>query len=187
MVPATVRPRSSPLSALLAGLQSGMLGVLAMLAWLGVSAKMQGRSFWTDANLMASTFYGDSAIHSGFAFRTLSGVALYVLLYSSLGALFALVVADRQPRVRVLLLSVLFAVGWYYVSYNLIWKSLAPLMVLLHSPQPAILGHLVYGTLMGQYPAHMPKPPAPAPMAEVAPVPGPERSVAETQSEAPEP
>ena len=185
MVPATVRPRPSTLSALLAGLQSGMLGVLAMLAWLGVSAKMQGRSFWTDANLMASAFYGDSAIHSGFAFRTLSGVALYVLLYSSLGALFALVVADRQPRVRVLLLCVLFAVGWYYVSYHLIWRSLAPLAVLLHSPQPNVLGHLVYGTLLGQYPAHMPKPPAPAPDTEAAP--GSEPAASERPFEAPEP
>src|SRR5689334_23333120 len=101
MDPATHPSRPSRLTAGLAGLQAGMLGVCWMLAWLGISAKWQLRSFWTAENLMASVFYGDRAIRAGFAGRTLSGLALYLLLYSSLGALFAFLVADRLPRLRI--------------------------------------------------------------------------------------
>src|SRR5690348_18216230 len=93
------------LPAFSAGLQSGMMGVLWMLAWLGVSATWQRRSFWTAENLLASAFYGDSAIRSGFAFSTLSGMALYLLLYSLLGAAFALMVRERISRPRTVLLG----------------------------------------------------------------------------------
>src|SRR3954471_19701502 len=84
-------------SAFLAGLQGGMIGVLCMLAWLGLTATWQQRSFWTAENLMASVFYGRNAIRSGFAGETLSGLAVYVVIYSLLGAFFAVLVRDRLP------------------------------------------------------------------------------------------
>lgn len=150
---------ASRLSAASAGLQAGMLGVCWMLVWLGVSAVWQRRSFWTAENLMASAFYGDGAIRSGFAARTLSGIALYLLLYSLLGALFATVAGDRMPRLRVLLVSLLFALSWYYLSFRLIWKSVMPLVALLHSAQPTAVGHFVYGAVLGRYPVYLPHPP----------------------------
>ncbi|SPF38033.1 membrane hypothetical protein [Candidatus Sulfopaludibacter sp. SbA4] len=152
---ATENRRADTFSAILAGLQAGMLGVCWMLAWLGISAKWELRSFWTAENLMASAFYGDGAIRSGFAAKTLSGVALYLLIYSTLGALFAGVVADRLPRFRVVLMSVLFAMGWYYLSFRLLWKSLMPLVALLHSAQPTALGHMIYGAVLGRYPVYL--------------------------------
>src|SRR4051794_4058923 len=96
--------RPPVLSAFLAGLQGGMIGVLCMLGWLGVSATWQQRSFWTAENLMASVFYGGGAIRSGFAGETLSGLAVYVVLYSLLGAVFAMIVGDRLPQMRTFLL-----------------------------------------------------------------------------------
>lgn len=153
------------LSSLFAGLQAGMLGVLAMLAWLGVSAEWQRRSFWTSENLMASVFYGNRAIRAGFAGRTLSGLAVYLLLYSLLGALLAWAVRDRLARIRVLMVSVLFALIWYYLSYRLLWRTVAPLIALLHVERATVLGHLVYGTLLGRYPVYLPRPPVPPPPA----------------------
>ena len=158
---ATNAPRPSAVTAMLAGLQAGMLGVCWMLAWLGVSAKLGGRSFWTAENLMASVFYGDRAIHSGFASITFSGLALYLVLYSSLGAVFALLLANRLTRFRTLLVSLLFAMSWYYLSFRVFGKSVAPLVTLLHSEQPMVLGHLVFGTFLGRYPVYLPQPPAP--------------------------
>src|SRR5262245_17299169 len=68
---ATPEPlRAGAFSCALAGLQAGMVGVCWMLAWLGVSAVWQRRSFWTAANLMATAFYGERAIRAGFATRT---------------------------------------------------------------------------------------------------------------------
>ena len=97
MEPATESRRAGTISALSAGLQAGMLGGCWMLVWLGISSEWRRRSFWTAENLMASVFYGDAAIHSGFSLRTLSGMALYLLLYSTLGAFFAFAVRDRLP------------------------------------------------------------------------------------------
>src|ERR1044071_5222092 len=98
MDPATEDRQRDAFSAALAGLQAGMLGVCWMLAWLGVTAAWERRSFWMAENLMASVFYGDRAIRAGFAAKTLSGLALYLLLYSALGAVFAAAVANRVSR-----------------------------------------------------------------------------------------
>ncbi len=160
---ATETRRAGALSSFLAGLQAGLLGVLAMLAWLGISASWQQRSFWTSENLMASLFYGNRAIRAGFAGDTVSGLAVYLLLYSLLGSLLAVVLRDRLVRLRVLLLSVLFALAWYYFSYRVLWKAVAPLIALLHVERANVLGHLVYGTLLARYPLYLPQPPSPAP------------------------
>jgi hypothetical protein len=135
-------------SALLAGLQSGVLGALAMLAWLGVSARWQRRGFWTAANLMASCFYGDTAIRSGFSSSTVSGLALYLVLYGLLGAAFGLLVARRARGLRLALLALLFALAWYYLAFGLLSRKLAPLVALLHSERPTVLGHLIYGGML---------------------------------------
>jgi len=177
---ATENRRASTFSAILAGLQAGMLGVCWMLAWLGISAKWELRSFWTAENLMASAFYCDGAIRAGFAAKTLSGVALYLLMYSTLGALFAAVVADRLPRFRVVLLSVLFALGWYYLSFRLFWKSVMPLVALLHSAQTTVLGHVIYGAVLGRYPVYLPRQGPPPGDVEV---PAAEAAAAEAPSE----
>src|SRR5690349_8788335 len=89
--------------ALLAGLQAGMLGACWMLGWFGLASVWQRRSFWTAENLMATAFYGGSAIRDGFGVPTLSGLALYLLLYSTLGAAFAMLAGGRLPRHRIML------------------------------------------------------------------------------------
>jgi hypothetical protein len=157
-----------------------MLGVCWMLLWLGVSDVWQRRSFWTAENLMASAFYGEGAIRSGFAGRTLSGLALYLILYSLLGALLAAVIGGRMPRMRVFLVSLLFAVSWYYLSFRLLWTSLLPLVALLHSAQATSLGHLIYGAVLGRYPAYLPAEPVTA-----APTPQDPPLAAQAEIEAP--
>jgi hypothetical protein len=151
---ATESSRPPALSAFLAGLQGGMVGVLCMLAWLGISATWQQRSFWTAENLMATVFYGNRAIRSGFAGETVSGLAVYVALYSLLGALFAALLRDRLPRLRTFLLALVFALGWYYLSFRVLWRSAMPLVALLHVQGTTAFGHLIYGAVLGRYPAH---------------------------------
>jgi hypothetical protein len=159
MYAATESQRATRLQAASAGLQAGMLGVCWMLLWLGVSDVWQRRSFWTAENLMATAFYGENAIRSGFAVRTLSGLALYLLIYSLLGAVLAIAVSDRMSRSRVFLLSMLFALSWYYLSFRLLWKSVLPLVALLHSAQTTSVGHLIYGAVLGRYPGYLPRAP----------------------------
>ncbi len=139
----------------LAGLQAGMLGTVWLLLWMGISAKFQGRSFWTAENLMASVFYGGAAIRNGLAWHTVPGLALYLSVYCLLGALFAMAVRDRLPRLRLLLLSLIFALAWYYASFHGLWEALSPLIGRLHVERSTVLGHLIYGTFLSRFPAYL--------------------------------
>jgi hypothetical protein len=176
---ATEKRAAGAISAWLAGLQAGMLGAFGMLAWLGLSAEWHRRSFWTAENLMASAFWGSDALRSGFGFRSLSGLALYLVIYSLLGALFALALRSRVRPTRILLLGIIFALAWYYLSYRLIYEKVLPLVSLLHVERQTVLGHLIYGTFVGRFPAYLPKPPSAEPVAEPEPAP-------QTPSETPE-
>jgi hypothetical protein len=157
MESATERKPLDALSAFLAGLQGGMLGACWMLAWLGLSAVYQRRSFWTAENLMASAFYGSDAIRSDFSAMTFSGLALYLLIYSSLGAMFASIVRDRVTPGRLLLLGIVFALFWYYLAFRVLWRTAIPLVSLLHAERPTLLGHLIYGTFLGRFTAYLPR------------------------------
>jgi hypothetical protein len=163
MVAATKRPFANSLPAFLAGLQAGMSGVWWMLAWMGASAVWQRRGFWMPENLMASVFYGNAAIRRGFAAGTVSGLALYLLLYSLLGAAFAMAVRGRLPQPRLALVSVVFALCWYYAAFHLLARSVAPLVALLDPQRTTVLGHVVYGVLLARFPAYLPRTEAPPP------------------------
>ncbi|HWB85746.1 MAG TPA: hypothetical protein VG675_16495 [Bryobacteraceae bacterium] len=156
MSPATKNQRTDTLSLLLAGLEAGMAGAFAMLLWLGLSSAWSHRSFWTAENLLATVFYGDAAIRRGFAWSTVTGLALYVSIYSLLGAMFAVAMRERLPRMRLGLIAVLFGLCWYYVSFGVIWRHLSPLVTLLHVQRATILGHVIYGIFLGRFPAHLP-------------------------------
>jgi hypothetical protein len=152
-------------SAMLAGLQAGMVGALWMLAWLGVSAAWQNRGFWSSENLFATAFYGGDAVRSGFGVKTLPGLALYLVLYSLLGGIFALALRGRPRSGRLTLAGILFSLGWFYVSFHLLWKTAMPLVYLLYPDRPTVVGHLIFGVCIGRFPAHYPgqvsKPAAP--------------------------
>ena len=64
---------ANDLTILLAGLQAGMVAAFWMLVWLGISAMWMHRSFWSPANIMATSILGDRAIHPGLASTTPSG------------------------------------------------------------------------------------------------------------------
>jgi hypothetical protein len=156
----------------LAGLQAGMMGALAMLLWLGISALWQRRSFWTSENLLATTFYGSSAVHNGFSASTFSGLALYLLLYSTLGCLFAVTAAKAGPSARLVLAGILTSLGWYYVSFHFLWRAVGPLIPLLHAVAPTVLGHVIYGASIGRFPHYLARSEAlalPEPVVEPAP------------------
>ena len=50
-----------------------MVAAFWMLVWLGISAMWMHRSFWSPANIMATSILGDRAIHPGLASTTPSG------------------------------------------------------------------------------------------------------------------
>jgi hypothetical protein len=151
-----VRTRAGGLACALAGLQAGMLGALAMLVWLGIDSSLDRRSFWSEENLFASLFYGGDAVRAGFGLKTLAGVALYLIIYSLLGAMFAFAVRNRFRPMRNILLALAFALGWYYLSFHQLWKSAMPLVYLLYADRPMVAAHLIYGACLAAFPAYLP-------------------------------
>jgi len=143
------------LATLLAGLEGGTVGVLWMLVWLGASSVWQQRSFWTPENLMATAFDRNSTLAPVFTWATCAGLALYVVIYSLLGAAFSSILRDRVPRRRVMLSAVTFALAWYYFSFRWTFKFALPLVALLHVEHPTLVGHLLYGTMLGRYPIYV--------------------------------
>jgi hypothetical protein len=146
---------SRALNGLLAGLEAGMFGALIMLAWLGVASVYYRRSFWAAPNLLASTFHGESALRWEFRITTFAGIALFLLLYACLGALFGAVLQDRAARLRAALLGILWALAWYYFSFGALWRLINPLVPLYVQDRPMLAGHIIYGALLGRVPVYL--------------------------------
>ena len=153
----TAHRPANPLELFLAGLQAGMIGICWMLAWLGLSAMQQRRSFWTAENLMATVFHGGTAIRRGFGLTTLSGIALYLLVYSLLGAIFAWAIRTRFTGLGTLLLGVLFSLAWYGLWFRALGQTVMPLVWLLHAEKSTAFGHVIFGAWMARFPAYLPK------------------------------
>jgi len=169
--PVTKTAPKSPLAVALAGLQAGMVGVLWMLAWLGLSAAWQKDSFWKPENLFATAFYGGEAYQSGFVHTTYAGLSLYLLIYSLLGAFFALSARGRLRAGATLLAAVLFGAAWYYATFRLLWRSVIPLAYLWHAETPTLIGHLIFGTFLARFDVYLrdPKPAQTVPPAAAPP------------------
>jgi hypothetical protein len=149
---------ANDLTILLAGLQAGMVAIFWMLVWLGISAMWMRRSFWSPMNVMATVFHGDRAIHPGFASTTPSGIALYLTLYSLLGALFALVARRRLTGLGTLLVSVLFSLVWYWLWFRVLALRTMPLVWLLHTERSTQFGHVIFGALLARFGDYLPRP-----------------------------
>jgi hypothetical protein len=140
----------------LAGIEAGTVGALILLGYLALDSAWNRHSIWTVPNLLASTFYGESAYRQGFRASTSAGLALLLLLYGVLGLLFALVVRDHGTRMRVVLAGLIYGTGWFFLSFDILWKHVNPL-VQMYSPDRAMLvGHVLYGGVLGRgFPAYL--------------------------------
>src|ERR1039457_4035708 len=129
---------------LLAGLEAGIIAALILLGWLALASAWYRRSIWTAANIMATTFYGEAALGREFTSRTVAGLALYLVLYGIIGALFGLALESRDPSLRMTLIGVLVGLGWYYLSFAILWQNINPLIPLYTHRVPMMAGHALY-------------------------------------------
>jgi hypothetical protein len=132
-----------------------MLAQFGMLAFLGSAATWKGLTFWSPENLIATLFHGDAALRPGFTTKTIAGLALYLMIYSLLGALFA-VAAHRRLAVRYFLpAGILFGVAWYFLLFRLLYPALIPTAALLHAEGTTMIGHVLYGALLSAFPRYL--------------------------------
>jgi len=143
-----------PFTSAWAGLHAGMLGALWMLLWLGIDSSFSRRGFWYPENLFASFFYGHDAVGARFGSKTTSGLALWLIVYSLLGATFAFVVRDRLRTRRRVLAAILFSLAWFYAAFHGFWKTAMPLVYLLYPESAMVIGHLIYGIVLAGFPGY---------------------------------
>src|SRR5579863_359382 len=134
----------------LAGLETGTLATLAMIAWVGLSAVWYQRSFWTVPNLLASGFYGERALSNRFTTHTFSGLALLLVVYGLVGILFGMAMQHRRG-VLLVAVGVLGGIVFYYLVFGWALKHWNPLIPLYLHDRPMLAGHVLYGAMLGYY------------------------------------
>jgi prepilin signal peptidase PulO-like enzyme (type II secretory pathway) len=148
-------PHMPPAHCLLAGLETGVVAAVMLIGWLALASAWYRRSIWSTANIMATNFYGEAALGRGFTFRSLAGLALYLVLYGIIGALFGLAVQTHPAGVRLSAIGVLVGIGWYYLSFHVLWRTVNPLLTLYTHNAPMVAGHVLYGGLLGRFPGYL--------------------------------
>ena len=127
----------------LAGLQAGTVGVLVLLGYLMADAVWRRQSVWRVPNLLASSLNDDGRIRAAFSFRTVSGLALAIVVYGTLGALVGVQTPERLSRGYVLLIRLQAASAWFAFSSVFLWGQ-----ALGSSGLALWVAHLLYGGIL---------------------------------------
>ena len=137
------------LSRLLSGIEAGIIGGLAMLAMLAVSALERAHVWWETPNLLGSTFYGTRAFRSGPGASTLAGAAFELVICGLMGSVFGLLFGGIRSRRLLLPLGAMFGVAWYYLADAFLWKRINPLVSVYSFPPAVIFSHVLFGACLG--------------------------------------
>lgn len=128
------------------GIEAGIIGGLAMLAWFALITPLLGKPWWLIPNLLASKLYPDRYVLLGPGIVTVVGTA-YLLLSAGL---VGIVNGVLTPGGR--LFGLALAAAWYVFCYLFVWKRLAPLMF-VYAPQPLVVAaFFLYGSAIGWHP-----------------------------------
>jgi hypothetical protein len=138
----------------LVGLETGVSGALAMLAWLAFVSVWYRRTVWWVPNLFASVFYGDSSLRFGFTKYTTTGIALDLFVYGLIGSVFGLIWRDHRGGARLLWTGMAIALAAWYLLFLVLLKKVSP-MVHLYTPERQLLiGNVIYGFMLTKFPKH---------------------------------
>jgi hypothetical protein len=137
----------------LAGLEAGVTGAIFMIGWSMLGSLWSRRSIWMIPNLYATTFYGSRGYVNQFARGSWSGVALMVLICGIGGMLWGVIWRDgRKPFLT--LFGAVAGLLVYYFLFNLILRSVNPLIP-LYAPEPQIqIGYLLWGMALSRSPLY---------------------------------
>ena len=137
------------LKKLIYGIESGIVGGLAMLLVLTAASIFHRHVWWEVPNLLGSTFYHGRAFYAGPGMATVAGGALQLTISGLIGAVFSLACGNVRSRHRLILSGTLAGLGWFFLANGFLWPSINPL-VPRYWPEPAaVLSHLLFGACLG--------------------------------------
>lgn len=126
----------------LVGVETGILGGLAMLAWFAVISLLTGHEWWAIPNLFAADAHR-GAFSAGPGWTTLSGGAVHLFVAGVVGGVAGLF----TPGGRLFGLGI--AIVWYVLSILFLWKRFAPLVPIHVHYAVLMTAYFVYGSILG--------------------------------------
>lgn len=139
---------------LLAGLQAGVIGAVAMLCFYAFASYLQGQPWWSYGNLLGSAIYGNAAFWKGFGRITMAGGGLQIVLGGFAGMLCSFLLPPfRGHAVVQLMVALATSAVWYCFEYQLLFPSFAPLIPAYGVRNLPVVAHLLLGISMSRIPA----------------------------------
>src|SRR5512143_2830374 len=101
MLPARTPSSSEPSMAAFAGLETGVLGGLVILAWYALSSVAQGGAAWTGPADLAAMLYRWPSLEGRLTLAAASGAAIEIVGAGALGILFGNIARGVRSHRRV--------------------------------------------------------------------------------------
>ena len=137
----------------LAGLQAGIVGAIWMFGCFVVAAFWSGGSVWSVPNLFSTTFYGDFAYQDEILRTTWAGMALIIVIYGLLGALWGCFwKAERKPLLT--FFGAITGLAIYYLFFNFVWQYASPLIPLYAPVREMQVAHILWGAALAKSPGY---------------------------------
>ena len=136
----------------LAGLETGVLGGLALLAWLALGSLFAGHPAWWGLADLGTAAFGRGLSRGGFALAGVVGAALQIFGAGLVGILFGLAMRTGWALRRVVLLGILFGLGWYYLGYVTLLRRFGLGAHAFTHRRWLLVAHLLFGLILATYP-----------------------------------
>ncbi|HWD99931.1 MAG TPA: hypothetical protein VG345_12870 [Bryobacteraceae bacterium] len=131
----------------LAGIGAGVAGALFVLLFLMLGSVWYHHSIWVPANLFSTAFYGPDAYLNRFAYTSWAGVAVVLVMYGVVGAVWGLVWGDSRPRL-LLVYGALCGAVTYFLLFGIFWKRVDPLIALYGPERQLEFANIVWGMIV---------------------------------------
>jgi hypothetical protein len=133
-----------------AGVAAGVLGAVAMMAWMMGASALDGDSALAPLRAVGTTFRGPEALQGG-AGTIAWGVALHLLIGAALGVAFAAIVPRDMELQSGMILGAGVAILVMAVAIQVVLPRVAPL---LRASMPRhggawVIAHAIYGAVAG--------------------------------------
>jgi hypothetical protein len=156
-----------------AGLQAGIVGVLWMFLCFFAGAIWTGSGIWSVPNLFSTIFHGEYAYQNEFFKSTWAGIALIVVIYGTIGALWGMLWRTRRPPLFSFAGAIMGMIV-YYVFWDFIWPHANPLIADYAPLREIQVGHILWGLALAKSPAYAARIAAALTPAPAYPPPGPD-------------
>lgn len=138
--------------AALAGLETGVLGGVALLGWYALSSLAAGQAAWEFPARLGAACRGTSYWPEPLGFDVVAGASMHIAGAGVAGVLFGLVARGVTSLRRRFLLGVLFGLSWYYVLDQVLLRSAGAGAYPFLFRRPVIAGYALFGLFLALFP-----------------------------------